>query len=85
MKKVPAGSKKYQILIQLSVRLAAVCIAIAVQLMIAAYEIWQRSIHIKDPRGKLVNSPIVKKINHSTGLIFENAKCIKCGSVCKSM
>lgn len=34
---------------------------------------------IKDPRGKLVNSPIVKKINHKTGLIFENAKCIKCG------
>ena len=34
---------------------------------------------IKDPRGKIVNSPIVKKINHKTGLIFENAKCIKCG------
>jgi ferredoxin len=34
---------------------------------------------IKDPRGKLVNSPIVKKINHTTGLVFENAKCIKCG------
>lgn len=34
---------------------------------------------IKDPRGKLVNSPIIKKINHNTGLIFENAKCIKCG------
>lgn len=34
---------------------------------------------IKDPRGKLINSPIVKKINHKTGLIFENAKCIKCG------
>jgi hypothetical protein len=34
---------------------------------------------IKDPRGKLVNSPILKKINHNTGLIFENAKCIKCG------
>jgi hypothetical protein len=34
---------------------------------------------IKDPRGKLVNSPIVKKINRNTGLIFENAKCIKCG------
>lgn len=34
---------------------------------------------IKDPRGKLVNSPIVKKINPNTGLIFENAKCIKCG------
>jgi predicted molibdopterin-dependent oxidoreductase YjgC len=34
---------------------------------------------VKDPRGKLVNSPIVKKINYGTGLIFENAKCIKCG------
>ena len=34
---------------------------------------------IKDPRGKFVNSPIEKKINHNTGLIFENAKCIKCG------
>ncbi len=34
---------------------------------------------LKDPRGKLVNSPIVKKINRNTGLIFENAKCIKCG------
>jgi predicted molibdopterin-dependent oxidoreductase YjgC len=34
---------------------------------------------IKDPRGKIVNSPIVKKINHNTGLVFENAKCIKCG------
>jgi predicted molibdopterin-dependent oxidoreductase YjgC len=34
---------------------------------------------VKDPRGKLVNSPIIKKINQNTGLIFENAKCIKCG------
>jgi len=34
---------------------------------------------VKDPKDKLVNSPIVKKINHNTGLIFENAKCIKCG------
>jgi hypothetical protein len=34
---------------------------------------------LKDPRGKLVNAPIVKKINYKTGLIFENAKCIKCG------
>jgi predicted molibdopterin-dependent oxidoreductase YjgC len=34
---------------------------------------------MKDPTGKLVNSPIVKKINQKTGLIFENAKCIKCG------
>ena len=36
-------------------------------------------LNVKDPRGKLVNAPIVKKINHKTGLIFENAKCIKCG------
>jgi ferredoxin len=34
---------------------------------------------LKDPRGKLVNAPIVKKINYKTGLVFENAKCIKCG------
>jgi predicted molibdopterin-dependent oxidoreductase YjgC len=34
---------------------------------------------VKDPRGKLVYSPIVKKINQNTGLVFENAKCIKCG------
>jgi len=34
---------------------------------------------IKDPTGKLVNAPIQKKININTGLIFENAKCIKCG------
>jgi len=34
---------------------------------------------VKDPKGKVVNSPVVKKINHRTGLIFENAKCIKCG------
>lgn len=34
---------------------------------------------VKDPRGKIVNSPAQKKINVSTGLIFENAKCIKCG------
>jgi predicted molibdopterin-dependent oxidoreductase YjgC len=34
---------------------------------------------VKNPRGKLVNAPIVKKINYKTGLIFENAKCIKCG------
>ena len=34
---------------------------------------------LKNPKDKLVNSPIVKKINHNTGLIFENAKCIKCG------
>ena len=34
---------------------------------------------VKDPKGKLVNSPIAKKINQKTGLVFENAKCIKCG------
>jgi predicted molibdopterin-dependent oxidoreductase YjgC len=34
---------------------------------------------LKDPRGKLINAPIVKKINFTTGLVFENAKCIKCG------
>jgi predicted molibdopterin-dependent oxidoreductase YjgC len=34
---------------------------------------------VKDPKGKLVNAPIQKKININTGLIFENAKCIKCG------
>jgi NADH dehydrogenase/NADH:ubiquinone oxidoreductase subunit G len=34
---------------------------------------------LKDPKGKFVNSPIKKKINKKTGLIFENAKCIKCG------
>lgn len=34
---------------------------------------------LKDPKGKFVNAPIAKKINHETGLIFENAKCIKCG------
>jgi ferredoxin len=38
-----------------------------------------RDFSLKDPRGKLINSPIVKKINHNSGLIFENAKCIKCG------
>jgi predicted molibdopterin-dependent oxidoreductase YjgC len=34
---------------------------------------------VKDPKGKIVNSPAQKKINANTGLIFENAKCIKCG------
>ncbi len=34
---------------------------------------------VKDPSGKVVNAPIRKKINQVTGLIFENAKCIKCG------
>jgi predicted molibdopterin-dependent oxidoreductase YjgC len=35
--------------------------------------------HLKDPVGKVINAPITKKINQKTGLIFENAKCIKCG------
>ncbi len=34
---------------------------------------------LKDPKGKFINAPISKKISHKTGLIFENAKCIKCG------
>jgi predicted molibdopterin-dependent oxidoreductase YjgC len=34
---------------------------------------------VKDPRGKIVNTPVQKKINVNTGLIFENSKCIKCG------
>jgi ferredoxin len=34
---------------------------------------------VKDPAGKIINAPIAKKINYETGLIFENAKCIKCG------
>ena len=38
-----------------------------------------RELSVKDPRGKLINSSIQKKININTGLIFENAKCIKCG------
>jgi len=34
---------------------------------------------LKNPKGKFINAPVVKKINQKTGLIFENAKCIKCG------
>jgi NADH dehydrogenase/NADH:ubiquinone oxidoreductase subunit G len=37
------------------------------------------ALSLKDPKGKLINSPITKKININTGLVFENAKCIKCG------
>jgi NADH dehydrogenase/NADH:ubiquinone oxidoreductase subunit G len=37
------------------------------------------TLNVKDPSGKVVNAPVSKKINHQTGLIFENAKCIKCG------
>lgn len=33
---------------------------------------------LKDPKGKLVGLPVTKKINRKAGLIFENAKCIKC-------
>lgn len=38
-----------------------------------------QKLSLKDPVGKVVNSPIQKKVNQKTGLIFENAKCIKCG------
>jgi predicted molibdopterin-dependent oxidoreductase YjgC len=34
---------------------------------------------LKDPKGKFVNAPISKKINQKSDLVFENAKCIKCG------
>jgi len=34
---------------------------------------------LKDPGGKIANAPIEKKINRRSGLIFEQAKCIKCG------
>lgn len=37
------------------------------------------SLSLKDPSGKITSSPAAKKINTSTGLVFENAKCIKCG------
>ncbi|HOU02649.1 MAG TPA: 2Fe-2S iron-sulfur cluster-binding protein [Bacteroidales bacterium] len=37
------------------------------------------SLSLKDPSGKIVNLPLAKKINHRSGLIFENGKCIKCG------
>ena len=33
----------------------------------------------RDTRGKLVNATATKKINRISNLIFENAKCIKCG------
>jgi formate dehydrogenase major subunit len=38
-----------------------------------------QKLSLKDPVGKVVNARIQKKINQKTGLIFENAKCIKCG------
>ena len=34
---------------------------------------------VKNPRGKHTAHPISKKINPVSGLIFEHAKCIKCG------
>jgi predicted molibdopterin-dependent oxidoreductase YjgC len=34
---------------------------------------------IKDTGTKIVNAPALRKINPATNLIFENAKCIKCG------
>jgi ferredoxin len=37
------------------------------------------SFGLKNPKEKLTNGRIAKKINLKTGLIFENAKCIKCG------
>jgi predicted molibdopterin-dependent oxidoreductase YjgC len=38
-----------------------------------------KEMDIRDPRGKIVNTAATKKINLQTNLIFENAKCIKCG------
>jgi ferredoxin len=35
-------------------------------------------LQVKDPQ-KIPGIPIIKKISLKTGLIFENAKCIKCG------
>lgn len=34
---------------------------------------------VKNPRRIRTGPPIQKKINYKSGLIFENAKCIKCG------
>lgn len=34
---------------------------------------------LKDKGNKVINAPVIRKINYKTGLIFENAKCIKCG------
>jgi predicted molibdopterin-dependent oxidoreductase YjgC len=34
---------------------------------------------LKEQGGKIANAPIAKKINRKAGLIFEHAKCIKCG------
>jgi ferredoxin len=38
-----------------------------------------QALGLKDKGSKVINAPITKKINNKTGLIFENAKCIKCG------
>jgi hypothetical protein len=37
------------------------------------------TLNVKDPQGKMVNAPVMKKINTDADLIFEHAKCIKCG------
>ncbi len=37
------------------------------------------ALEVKNPRRMQGGHPIHKKINENTGLIFENAKCIKCG------
>lgn len=37
------------------------------------------NLNVKNPRGKHTAYPIEKKINTVSGLIFEHAKCIKCG------
>lgn len=37
------------------------------------------SLNVGNPKMKLVNHPIEKKINLTNKLIFENSKCIKCG------
>ena len=37
------------------------------------------ALSVKNPRGKHTAYPIEKKINPVSGLIFEHAKCIKCG------
>ncbi|MDA3906625.1 MAG: FAD-dependent oxidoreductase, partial [Bacteroidales bacterium] len=34
---------------------------------------------LSNPKRKMYSHPIEKKINFESGLIFENAKCIKCG------
>ena len=34
---------------------------------------------VKDKLEKVTGVPVRKKVNNQTGLVFENAKCIKCG------